>query len=282
MAFDERFHSIGLNDWMSHLASFRAIEHYFLQEPSRSGEDTETREYLSTKERLSFPKKESDFFLFSRALYVVPLIIIICSVYDLRVLTLTKSPLHSHNHHRLPNIKTPDYLDGTIAGDYGFDPLGLGSDPERLKYYQEAELMNARWAMMAVAGICTTEALGIQSKWYMAGQEDYGFPINAQLAVLFPTMGFLETKRITGWLATGKSGINETFPFDPLGMGADSDSMKLKEIKNGRAAMIAFVGICVQALVLREGPLAALQDHVANPFGNNLATNVMNLPINLA
>jgi len=203
-------------------------------------------------------------------------------VYDLRVLTLTKSPLHSHNHHRLPNIKTPDYLDGTIAGDYGFDPLGLGSDPERLKYYQEAELMNARWAMMAVAGICTTEALGIESKWYMAGQEDYGFPINAQLAVLFPTMGFLETKRITGWLATGKSGINETFPFDPLGMGADSDSMKLKEIKNGRAAMIAFVGICVQALVLREGPLAALQDHVANPFGNNLATNVMNLPINLA
>lgn len=185
-------------------------------------------------------------------------------------------------HHRLPNIKTPDYLDGTIPGDYGFDPLGLGSDPERLKYYQEAELMNARWAMMAVAGICTTEALGIQSKWYMAGQEDYGFPINAQLAVLFPTMGFLETKRITGWLATGKSGINETFPFDPLGMGADNETMKLKEIKNGRAAMIAFVGICVQALVLREGPLAALQDHVANPFGNNLATNVMNLPINLA
>ena len=94
--------------------------------------------------------------------------------------------------------------------------------------------------------------------------------------------GFLGNERITGWLATGKSGINETFPFDPLGMGADSDSMKLKEIKNGRAAMIAFVGICVQALVLREGPLAALQDHVANPFGNNLATNVMNLPINLA
>jgi hypothetical protein len=51
VVFDERFHSIGLNDWMSHLASFRAIEHYFLLEPSRSGEDTETREYLSTKEK---------------------------------------------------------------------------------------------------------------------------------------------------------------------------------------------------------------------------------------
>ena len=261
---------------MSHLASFRAIEHYFLQEPSRKrrryGDERVSFNYRKAVERFS---QRIRFFPFLARAGC-------CSFDRHHLLTITKSPLHSHNHHRLPNIKTPDYLDGTIAGDYGFDPLGLGSDPERLKYYQEAELMNARWAMMAVAGICTTEALGIQSKWYMAGQEDYGFPINAQLAVLFPTMGFLETKRITGWLATGKSGINETFPFDPLGMGADSDSMKLKEIKNGRAAMIAFVGICVQALVLREGPLAALQDHVANPFGNNLATNVMNLPINLA
>jgi len=32
--------------------------------------------------------------------------------------------------------------------------------------------------------------------------------------------------------------------------------------------------------VLREGPLAALQDHVANPFGNKLATNFINIPIN--
>ena len=190
--------------------------------------------------------------------------------------------LYEQPTNRLPGIKTPEYLDGTLPGDYGFDPLGLGSDPERLKYYQEAELMNARWAMMAVLGICTTEALGIEPKWYMAGQEDYGFPVNAQLAVLFPTMGFLETKRITGWLKTGKSGVNDQFPFDPLGLGADSDSMKLKEIKNGRAAMLAFIGIAGQALVLREGPLAALQDHVANPFGNNMATNIMNLPINLA
>ena len=57
--------------------------------------------------------------------------------------------------------EAPAHLDGTIAGDYGFDPLGLGADPERLKYYQEAELMNCRWAMMAVAGIVGTEVTGI-------------------------------------------------------------------------------------------------------------------------
>jgi hypothetical protein len=65
-------------------------------------------------------------------------------------------------------------------------------------------------------------------------------------------------------------------------MGSKDEKMKLKEIKNGRAAMIAFVGIVVQAIVYREGPVAALQDHVANPFGCNMATNIMQLPVNLA
>ena len=55
----------------------------------------------------------------------------------------------------------PAHLDGTLPGDFGFDPLGLGADPQRLKYYQEAELMNARWAMMAVAGITATEVRSI-------------------------------------------------------------------------------------------------------------------------
>ncbi len=34
----------------------------------------------------------------------------------------------------LPNTTPPKWLDGTLAGDNGFDPLGLGSDPQRLKW----------------------------------------------------------------------------------------------------------------------------------------------------
>ena len=34
----------------------------------------------------------------------------------------------------LPNVTPPKYLDGTLAGDFGFDPLGLGADPQRLKW----------------------------------------------------------------------------------------------------------------------------------------------------
>ena len=33
-----------------------------------------------------------------------------------------------------PGNKAPDYLDGSMPGDFGFDPLGLGSDPNTLRW----------------------------------------------------------------------------------------------------------------------------------------------------
>merc|ERR1712178_22666 len=53
----------------------------------------------------------------------------------------------------LPGSDAPSHLDGTLPGDFGFDPLGLGKDPQALTWYQQAELQHARWAMLAVAGI---------------------------------------------------------------------------------------------------------------------------------
>lgn len=47
----------------------------------------------------------------------------------------------------------PAYLDGSLPGDYGFDPLRLGSDPEILKWFTHSELIHSRVAMTAVAGI---------------------------------------------------------------------------------------------------------------------------------
>jgi len=59
------------------------------------------------------------------------------------------------------NTVAPSYLTGKLAGDRGFDPLGLGADEGRLKWYAEAEKTNGRWAMAAVAGILFTEATGV-------------------------------------------------------------------------------------------------------------------------
>ena len=47
--------------------------------------------------------------------------------------------------------------------------------------------------------------------------------------------------------------------FDPLKLASNAASferMRVREIKNGRLAMVAWVGFAVQALVTRQGPLA--------------------------
>lgn len=51
----------------------------------------------------------------------------------------------------VPFLKQPAMLDGTLAGDVGFDPLGF-SDIFDVKVLREAELKHGRIAMLAVLG----------------------------------------------------------------------------------------------------------------------------------
>jgi len=171
--------------------------------------------------------------------------------------------------------KAPKHLEGKMAGDFGFDPLGLGTDPERLKWYAEAEKTNGRWAKAACAGILFTELLG-KTKWFEAGAEEYWMPNNALIAIEAVVMGFFELKRFQGWKETGVSGFVNSFPFDPAGM--NSSDMAVKEVKNGRLAMVAFIGFSVVALVTRQGPIEALTAHLSSPFENNIVGSIANMP----
>ncbi len=48
-------------------------------------------------------------------------------------------------------------------------------------------------------------------------------------------------------------------PFDPLGLSDDAvafEQQKVKEIKNGRLAMLAWAGFAAQAAATRAGPVA--------------------------
>lgn len=56
-------------------------------------------------------------------------------------------------------------------------------------------------------------------------------------------------------------------PFDPVGLSSDEN--KLKELKNGRLAMLAFLGFCSQAAVTGKGPIECFQDHISDPLKNN-------------
>ena len=44
---------------------------------------------------------------------------------------------------------------------------------------------------------------------------------------------------------------------------------------------VAFIGFAVQALVTREQPIEGLTNHLSNPFGHNIITNIGNLPVSI-
>merc|ERR1712217_921982 len=97
-----------------------------------------------------------------------------------------------------PGNLPPAHLDGTMTGDYGFDPLNLGSDSEMLEWFREAELQHSRWAMLGVAGILVGEVVRPEINFYSAPKQLEGtLPISIPnlLAIEFILMHFVEVQR---------------------------------------------------------------------------------------
>ncbi len=53
----------------------------------------------------------------------------------------------------------------------------------------------------------------------------------------------------------------------------EMNSLKKKEIENGRLAMLAMFGYGAQATLTREGPFANLLAHISDPVNHNILTN---------
>ena len=163
----------------------------------------------------------------------------------------------------LPFLKRPQALDGSHAGDYGFDPLGFTEDQD-LYAMQEAEIRHARLAMLAVVGWPMSELLAPQ--WMLqqngcAPSVLNGFnPVSLVSAlIIFGAFGFFEYKtcfRQVNNTPSGKLhqqdmsnvwkwGVAGDYGFDPLNLyssiGDDAYSRKgLREleISHGRSAML--------------------------------------------
>jgi len=192
-----------------------------------------------------------------------------------------------------PGSTPPAHLNGTLPADFGFDPLNLGTNPDKLKWFAESERVHCRWAMLGVAGILGQEILNPGVFWYDAPTK-ITLPFNIVGLVAFEiwAMHFVEIKRWQDFFNPGSVDTDPLFPnnklpphevgypggiFAPIIPG-DLAELKVKEIKNGRLAMLAFAGFTMAAQVTGKGPLGALAEHLADPYGTTIFSKAVVVP----
>jgi len=164
----------------------------------------------------------------------------------------------------VPFLKRPSKLDGTHAGDIGFDPLGF-SESNDLYTMMEAEIRHSRLAMLAVIGWPLSELLA--PDWMLRGSNHLapsvlnGFnPLSFLVtAAVFGGIGYLEyitalrpslstelgKKHAEDMKDVWQYGVPGDYNFDPLNLysmfGDDAVGRKAVrelEVAHGRGAMI--------------------------------------------
>lgn len=126
--------------------------------------------------------------------------------------------------------------------------------------------------MLAVAGILFTDLTGVGGNWWTPDSSAQlgadGLP-TARVAGEIALMAAAEAARIAAFNKDGPGAK----AFDPANM--KSDKTVLNEVKNGRLAMVAFLGFTSQAAVRGMGPIGCLKAHLADPGHVNIFTSAV-------
>ena len=178
----------------------------------------------------------------------------------------------------VPDESLPLYgLPGAVAPLGFFDPLGFSKNIELdgAKRLREAEIMHCRVAMMATVGYL----IGESTPTITYGMDVHHTIANNQIpevpgTVLFPfflAINIAEALRAAiGWVEPGlgplftlrKTYYPGDINFDPFGLkpksAKDFANMQTKELSNGRLAMLAAAGMCVQEQINGKGILENL------------------------
>jgi len=198
----------------------------------------------------------------------------------------------------LPFINAPAMLDGTLAGDVGFDPLGFSDSDAQLINMREAEVKHARLAMLAAIGWPMAEKVhgGLASSFgldYLLSDGGRAPSVlNGGLGNLIIAVGLgfaliLASLVEAQTLATGsqmkweeeksEDYVSGELGFDPLGLytfwgktdGAKF-AMRTAELKNGRTAMM---GITIMAIseAVTHTPVVEQSAWAFRPFWETVA-----------
>jgi len=152
----------------------------------------------------------------------------------------------------LPFVKAPGNTAGYV-GDVGFDPLGF-SEYFDMKWLREAEIKHGRSSMLATLGFVAQEYITLPGYTHVddSNLAPEAVGVSAMLQIVM-WMGVLEF-----WTNKGNVTMETMFSdpervpgdlgFDPMGFSVgksqdEKDAMALKELKNGRLAMLAIGGM---------------------------------------
>lgn len=186
---------------------------------------------------------------------------------------ITTSPVEGEKSSRLPTQRGKDMSEAIpflacpkvlkesdLAGNVGFDPLGLAQNKEQLMEYREAEIKHARLAMLAAIGWPVSELTDRSIADFFNAQpaldasDRVPSVLNGGMDRISPQfwgfcLGMSAAIDMYG-VARARRGDEDYYPgnlgFDPLGLfPVDRDgqeNMKLAEIKHGRVAMVGVSG----------------------------------------
>ena len=155
----------------------------------------------------------------------------------------------------LPFLPRPEKLDGSMAGDVGFDPMGLSEIQQDLKYARWAELKHGRIAMLAIVGLITEEYVHLPGEAYQnpdpfGAISTVGMGVNLQILA---AIGIVELSFFNKHYDGSEPGdIGWT---GGLLQGKTEEQIaeaKEQEITHCRLAMIAITGATVQTLIFHQ------------------------------